>query len=103
MASGRLFDNSACAPRVASERSEEHTSELQSLRHLVCRLLLEKKKVPIELGHRGIFLARRVLRFDGVSVAGGQEQTGDLLPSCRAELAPQLHHRHESPKNKGTR
>src|SRR5262245_65378962 len=27
-----------------SVRSEEHTSELQSLRHLVCRLLLEKKK-----------------------------------------------------------
>src|SRR5262245_62783113 len=29
---------------VAAVRSEEHTSELQSLRHLVCRLLLEKKK-----------------------------------------------------------
>src|SRR5436853_3120364 len=29
---------------VWSNRSEEHTSELQSLRHLVCRLLLEKKK-----------------------------------------------------------
>src|SRR5262245_64921326 len=29
---------------LAAERSEEHTSELQSLRHLVCRLLLEKKK-----------------------------------------------------------
>src|SRR5258705_4278949 len=28
-------------------RSEEHTSELQSLRHLVCRLLLEKKKKAI--------------------------------------------------------
>src|SRR5947199_10222598 len=28
-------------------RSEEHTSELQSLRHLVCRLLLEKKKLPL--------------------------------------------------------
>src|SRR5438045_8281721 len=28
----------------AIPRSEEHTSELQSLRHLVCRLLLEKKK-----------------------------------------------------------
>src|SRR5437899_7567061 len=28
-------------------RSEEHTSELQSLRHLVCRLLLEKKKTII--------------------------------------------------------
>src|SRR5205814_10073081 len=27
-----------------ASRSEEHTSELQSLRHLVCRLLLEKKK-----------------------------------------------------------
>src|SRR5436853_7546047 len=32
--------------RVARLRSEEHTSELQSLRHLVCRLLLEKKKTP---------------------------------------------------------
>src|SRR5262245_29296667 len=30
--------------RTLMERSEEHTSELQSLRHLVCRLLLEKKK-----------------------------------------------------------
>src|SRR5437899_10152272 len=30
--------------RPYTERSEEHTSELQSLRHLVCRLLLEKKK-----------------------------------------------------------
>src|SRR5687767_15402453 len=28
----------------ASDRSEEHTSELQSLAYLVCRLLLEKKK-----------------------------------------------------------
>src|SRR5437899_9439520 len=31
-------------PFAANQRSEEHTSELQSLRHLVCRLLLEKKK-----------------------------------------------------------
>src|SRR5205814_5238701 len=30
--------------REQAARSEEHTSELQSLRHLVCRLLLEKKK-----------------------------------------------------------
>src|SRR5947199_3982623 len=30
-------------PRSMLPRSEEHTSELQSLRHLVCRLLLEKK------------------------------------------------------------
>src|SRR5687767_15716736 len=31
-------------PRRAAPRSEEHTSELQSLAYLVCRLLLEKKK-----------------------------------------------------------
>src|SRR5437899_4603070 len=37
-------------PRQAlPRRSEEHTSELQSLRHLVCRLLLEKKKSAREL------------------------------------------------------
>src|SRR5438045_5864724 len=35
---------SAQQPPVSVTRSEEHTSELQSLRHLVCRLLLEKKK-----------------------------------------------------------
>src|SRR2546422_3502727 len=32
--------------RSFRERSEEHTSELQSRLHLVCRLLLEKKKTP---------------------------------------------------------
>src|ERR1039458_9702837 len=34
-----------CVP--GATRSEEHTSELQSLRHLVCRLLLEKKTVTM--------------------------------------------------------
>src|SRR3712207_8014691 len=33
--------------RSAPERSEEHTSELQSRQYLVCRLLLEKKKIKI--------------------------------------------------------
>src|SRR5258707_9942058 len=32
------------APALNAERSEEHTSELQSRQYLVCRLLLEKKK-----------------------------------------------------------
>src|SRR2546423_9533271 len=32
---------------AAGPRSEEHTSELQSLAYLVCRLLLEKKKKPL--------------------------------------------------------
>src|SRR5262245_64794287 len=39
----RLAARPRRAPRPVG-RSEEHTSELQSLRHLVCRLLLEKKK-----------------------------------------------------------
>src|SRR2546422_4320232 len=34
----------AARPRPVGPRSEEHTSELQSRLHLVCRLLLEKKK-----------------------------------------------------------
>src|SRR2546422_6701390 len=33
-----------CVQNPAAGRSEEHTSELQSRLHLVCRLLLEKKK-----------------------------------------------------------
>src|SRR5687767_15298204 len=33
-----------CHPILSLNRSEEHTSELQSLAYLVCRLLLEKKK-----------------------------------------------------------
>src|SRR5258705_9186748 len=45
----RAFREDQPSPRPHTEtvlglRSEEHTSELQSLRHLVCRLLLEKKK-----------------------------------------------------------
>src|SRR5438045_8547639 len=43
--SGRnLLENFLLMAFVVLFRSEEHTSELQSLRHLVCRLLLEKKK-----------------------------------------------------------
>src|SRR5438045_5243079 len=41
---GRSFRNVAGGDEHGDVRSEEHTSELQSLRHLVCRLLLEKKK-----------------------------------------------------------
>src|SRR5687768_18195990 len=42
-AGGRRF-----AFSVGRSRSEEHTSELQSRLHLVCRLLLEKKKIIIK-------------------------------------------------------
>src|ERR1035438_10778763 len=53
LASGNAAPQMSISSTVAIEvgvhsagrsRSEEHTSELQSLRHLVCRLLLEKKK-----------------------------------------------------------
>src|SRR5205814_9431438 len=42
--SGKVKAGTAMGQPGAPQRSEEHTSELQSLRHLVCRLLLEKKK-----------------------------------------------------------
>src|SRR5437016_1061422 len=50
--SGRLFP-CVSGPREGSrnvKRSEEHTSELQSLTNLVCRLLLEKKKINVKGG-----------------------------------------------------
>src|SRR2546430_11309134 len=40
------------APRSVTARSEEHTSELQSQSNLVCRLLLEKKKLNQQQHHR---------------------------------------------------
>src|SRR2546429_1728872 len=40
--------DNAAAINAGNERSEEHTSELQSRLHLVCRLLLEKKKARWE-------------------------------------------------------
>src|SRR2546429_7136189 len=39
-----VFSSAGAAPPEEKTRSEEHTSELQSRLHLVCRLLLEKKK-----------------------------------------------------------
>src|SRR5258708_21373352 len=40
----RASERDGACNRTVSDRSEEHTSELQSPDHLVCRLLLEKKK-----------------------------------------------------------
>src|SRR5436189_1941470 len=41
---------SSVRSNATAERSEEHTSELQSPMYLVCRLLLEKKKAPRQKG-----------------------------------------------------
>src|SRR5262245_62263722 len=49
--SSRLSRRASRLSRRASRRSEEHTSELLSLRHLVCRLLLEKKNARAHLVH----------------------------------------------------
>src|SRR5258705_2923426 len=47
-----LASQSAVVKDEVDPRSEEHTSELQSLRHLVCRLLLEHKTSRLELSAR---------------------------------------------------
>src|SRR5437762_12465588 len=47
-ASSRSTTTTAAVERLDAERSEEHTSELQSPMYLVCRLLLEKKKITIK-------------------------------------------------------
>src|ERR1039458_6746881 len=59
-------------------RSEEHTSELQSLRHLVCRLLLEKKKIVIA-ALKGFFTAHKVAHGPLVIVAQHMVAAGASL------------------------
>src|SRR5690349_22428908 len=59
------------------DRSEEHTSELQSRRDLVCRLLLEKKKSPMLGFHKQMDNRIKLLevilsfRLEGVEVDSG--------------------------------
>src|SRR3712207_9028233 len=49
-AAERAMSSGSCSPMFALIRSEEHTSELQSRQYLVCRLLLENKKIsPLTL------------------------------------------------------
>src|SRR2546422_4176230 len=60
MASG--FSSAIRRRTFPGARSEEHTSELQSRLHLVCRLLLEKKKNMIRLvGNPELLMRRRLL------------------------------------------
>src|SRR5690349_22442877 len=63
---GRLVDRRSDRDSGARPRSEEHTSELQSRRDLVCRLLLEKKKknqtklvivIHAQLFHKSLYLS----------------------------------------------
>src|SRR5690554_7505431 len=50
-----LFDPKESVDFAGNTRSEEHTSELQSRPHLVCRLLLEKKKNKRSETRKGTF------------------------------------------------
>src|SRR3989442_9059041 len=47
-----IVDQTSVGASFFSWRSEEHTSELKSRPHLVCRLLLEKKKILLKLNRR---------------------------------------------------
>src|SRR5258708_13102775 len=53
------FDPDLAENMLKVFRSEEHTSELQSPDHLVCRLLLEKKKINILITHHSPHTAPR--------------------------------------------
>src|SRR2546430_8755627 len=59
-----FFDVIVVSAKGHGERSEEHTSELQSQSNLVCRLLLEKKKKKRQ-PPRGNCLRRRLQTRDG--------------------------------------
>src|SRR5438067_4747040 len=52
--------------RISAARSEEHTSELQSRFDLVCRLLLEKKKILAKLLHNLLYLKTYSLQFEDI-------------------------------------
>src|ERR1039458_4121880 len=65
-------------------RSEEHTSELQSLRHLVCRLLLEKKKKNNQHGAVSLAVANdRPPQMSGASVVSGECAPARITSSRR--------------------
>src|SRR5207253_6433834 len=91
--------NDETTPR---NRSEEHTSELQSRGHLVCRLLLEKKKTDVEVFSG---LTGRIINtfFDyartctgGQCVAGGlltREVPSDIVPGGGQGVGAHVHSR----------
>src|SRR5260221_10088993 len=61
-----------------TDRSEEHTSELQSHSDLVCRLLLEKKKKP----------SCEMARTNGTEVLSSFSETTCLMPTTSSSTGP---------------
>src|SRR2546429_7352353 len=82
----------AFSPVPEAERSEEHTSELQSRLHLVCRLLLEKKKI-----NKPSIRADPALAHDGIQCASTTQRVNSdphvwLCPSaCHLSCACTRH------------
>src|SRR5438309_6794283 len=68
--------------QTLAPRSEEHTSELQSQFHLVCRLLLEKKKKKNSINSRHITsnLSLYALQFNRTLAAAKQRAVSIPLP-----------------------
>src|SRR5258708_30747592 len=66
-------------PSMSRVRSEEHTSELQSPDHLVCRLLLEKKKTKM---HRETPSTRMVFPQAGVGAAYRRKASTLRITKC---------------------
>src|SRR2546429_802246 len=80
-----------CRPPSAgltSSRSEEHTSELQSRLHLVCRLLLEKKKTATIL--RNHFLHAPLVQIR-LHIYARQTATSTYLTSTRPPISLRTH------------
>src|SRR5438552_14916187 len=61
---GRAAPGHRARPRPHVQRSEEHTSELQSPDHLVCRLLLEKKNATSPTPYACSLLVINVSKYD---------------------------------------
>src|SRR5207244_7678059 len=72
-------------PAAPALRSEEHTSELQSPDHLVCRLLLEKKKQRERLG----LTRTNPMHLNATISESAKKQIGKSLPNKRPQPHPQ--------------
>src|SRR5437870_9058793 len=75
------------AMRSRRRRSEEHTSELQSRGHLVCRLLLEKKNVAVMPGDA---IRRELTDATGVVLAETGVVMGCVIRDAGVELTPEF-------------
>src|SRR5437870_6665124 len=88
MISAKMRSSASTSPTIPGsrcERSEEHTSELQSRGHLVCRLLLEKKK-PIPNGYHQ-------RDWIGVKSSGDEVEDGNCFAIKPMGVLGNLYHR----------